>query len=302
MSERGALVRPRLPYFPTIMEALSRLVDGADTPSQSGEDYSDLHLNMFVLDPRARIPRVTVRAGHAEVSVAGEVLPEMELKMYSNTSELSLALDPSRETYEFAWSEIPEYAEWVTTEGNEVIDRRIFSRHPQFGANVNVVTDYGDPTTLGYFLQEGETRTIEFKENLPNEEKAKRSLLETVCAFANTEGGTILIGVSDHGSVHGVAEDTRWKDRLTDIIRNRMEPVPLFTFQELDYKEARIYCIRVMAGNDRPYVVDIQDPKIYVRHGANDYVARRADLDEMYAAKQQSSILSVHLDDTPFSR
>ncbi len=51
------------------------------------------------------------------------------------------------------------------------------------------------------YLKEGEGLHLEFKEatnSLP------RSLFDSVCAFLNTDGGTILLGVSDSGKVVGV--------------------------------------------------------------------------------------------------
>ena len=50
---------------------------------------------------------------------------------------------------------------------------------------------------LKALLEQGESETVEFKETLDNE------ALETVAAFANTRGGTLLIGIADDGRVKG---------------------------------------------------------------------------------------------------
>ena len=47
-------------------------------------------------------------------------------------------------------------------------------------------------------LQAGESQTVEFKSSFD------RETIETLVAFANTSGGTVLIGVSDGGIVKGV--------------------------------------------------------------------------------------------------
>lgn len=47
-------------------------------------------------------------------------------------------------------------------------------------------------------LQQGESDTVEFKETLDNE------AIESLAAFANTKGGTLLIGVRDDGVVLGI--------------------------------------------------------------------------------------------------
>jgi len=51
---------------------------------------------------------------------------------------------------------------------------------------------------LDRLLAEGESETVEFKESLD------REALETVAAFANTRGGTLLIGVQDDGTARGI--------------------------------------------------------------------------------------------------
>ena len=84
------------------------------------------------------------------------------------------------------------------------------------------------------------------------------------------------------------------RTRVTDIVHNRMEPVPTLKFEEIEYRDARVYCFRVDVGNDPPYVVDMQDPRVYVRRGANDYVARCVDRDAMYASTLQSPSVGVY--------
>ena len=58
---------------------------------------------------------------------------------------------------------------------------------------------------------------------------------------------------SDNSVVHGVTEDPQWEDRLTEILGNRMEPVPAVERREAVSKGARIYVIDVVQGEDPPY-------------------------------------------------
>lgn len=61
-----------------------------------------------------------------------------------------------------------------------------------------------DEQRVRQLLGQGEGLTVEFKEartELP------RSLFETICAFLNREGGTILLGVRDDGTVTGIDAD-----------------------------------------------------------------------------------------------
>ena len=59
-------------------------------------------------------------------------------------------------------------------------------------------------------IWKGESQTLEFKESFAQKEK----ILGTICAFANTNRGTVPVGVSDKGEVIGAAVG---KDTLEKI-------------------------------------------------------------------------------------
>ena len=62
-----------------------------------------------------------------------------------------------------------------------------------------------------------ESQTVEFKESWRDE------FLKTVCAFANTDGGTLYIGINDQGEVVGVDNIKKLDDMQgsrSDIISN----------------------------------------------------------------------------------
>ena len=72
-------------------------------------------------------------------------------------------------------------------------------------------------------VREGETKTIEFKETLSldikkqtKEKYIETSALKTIVAFLNTEGGTLLIGVSDDGSIPGISAEILKLHKNTD--------------------------------------------------------------------------------------
>lgn len=51
---------------------------------------------------------------------------------------------------------------------------------------------------INHILDAGESETIEFKTTFG------RETIETLVAFANRNGGTVLVGVKDHSAVCGV--------------------------------------------------------------------------------------------------
>ncbi len=56
------------------------------------------------------------------------------------------------------------------------------------------------PDDLRNLIQTGEGKYLEFKKTVPSPEKIARE----IAAFANTKGGTILIGVDDHKNITGI--------------------------------------------------------------------------------------------------
>ena len=83
-------------------------------------------------------------------------------------------------------------------------------------------------------IKQGESRTLEFKStlrwNLKEDRKDNRmthAALKTIAAFLNTEGGDLLIGVADDGSVVGIERDQLDNDdkfmlHLVQLVRNAL--------------------------------------------------------------------------------
>ncbi len=82
-------------------------------------------------------------------------------------------------------------------------------------------------------IKRGESKTLEFKSTLRwNLEEGRqddtvvtRAALKTIAAFLNTEGGDLLIGVADDGSVAGIERDQLENDdtfmrHLAQVVRN----------------------------------------------------------------------------------
>lgn len=59
-------------------------------------------------------------------------------------------------------------------------------------------------------IQQGENSSVEFKEyGVKNE-----SLAKEMVAFANSQGGVIILGITDNGIVTGIPSDSRLEERV----------------------------------------------------------------------------------------
>lgn len=117
---------------------------------------------------------------------------------------------------------------------------------------------------LENLILQGESDKLEFKStirtNLQTGEPDKRmekAVLKTLVAFMNSEGGTLLIGVSDDGSICGIdldGFDNRDKLNLhfTNMISSSIgnEFLPYIKFNLIDVDESRSV-MRVVCGRSR---------------------------------------------------
>jgi predicted HTH transcriptional regulator len=65
-----------------------------------------------------------------------------------------------------------------------------------------------------------EGKTLEFKRDL----SSLQPILKTLVAFANTSGGTLVIGIQDDGVVVGIADPLREEERLASSIADSIRP------------------------------------------------------------------------------
>lgn len=110
-----------------------------------------------------------------------------------------------------------------------------------------------------------ESEKVEFKESYVND------IYKEVIAFANTDGGTIFVGVNDKGQVIGLENIDDTYTRITNGIRDAILPdVTIFVKYVLEDKQ--IIRIEVGEGTYKPYYLKSKGLKpsgIYVRQGAS---------------------------------
>ena len=117
-------------------------------------------------------------------------------------------------------------------------------------------------------IQQGEGLHHEFKEagsQLP------RTLFETVCAFLNTDGGTILLGVADDGTVTGIDPDAA-EQMIIDLANlsnnpQKIDPPWLLFPERLELKGKNIIAIQVPLSSQ----LHKTGGSIYLRSQDGDY-------------------------------
>lgn len=147
------------------------------------------------------------------------------------------------------------------------------------------------PVTVEDLIKEGESDGLEFKSSLRWDikqgeinKKLEEVIVKTVSAFANSQGGVLLIGVDDDGQIIGIEHDyvslgNADRDKFELHLRNLLNQQfgPLFvshrisiSFHNMDEKDV---CMVEIQATKEPLVVATKDKngqsieKLYVRNG-----------------------------------
>ena len=146
-------------------------------------------------------------------------------------------------------------------------------------------------TKFHNLLSQGENSSIEFK----LQEAHPDAIAKEIVAFANTRGGTILLGIDDTGAVIGIDDSRHWEEWIANITRQNIVPAINVEYIEIQVEGKRIGLIEVPKGPDKPY----QTSKnfYYTRIGSTSRAATQGELMRMF---QQAGMF--HYDQIPVEK
>lgn len=126
--------------------------------------------------------------------------------------------------------------------------------------------------------EEGANIVQDFHESLSVGGGRLYSILADICAFANTNGGTLFVGIGADAAkpVAGIPKPDQAISQLEKEISNRISPPLQCTIDVQETNGKKVLRILVSHGEDLPYVVD--DYKIYVRDEAETGLAVRDEI------------------------
>lgn len=149
----------------------------------------------------------------------------------------------------------------------------------QLNTMLDVIGELTDTDKVYGLIREGETKHIEFKETLSldvkkqtKEKYIETSALKTVVAFLNTEGGVLLIGISDDGKPAGLNHEIekfyknldkfmlQWKNLLKERIGE--EYYPFIEYKIVNVQQKLILWVECKASPSPCYLDQIE---FYVR-------------------------------------
>lgn len=93
-----------------------------------------------------------------------------------------------------------------------------------------------------------ETVFFEYK----NDQTSPKDVAEEVCAFANTYGGYLLLGVENNKVITGCQQWT--EQRIHTTLHDSITPTPIFDVRKIKAPQGIIFVIRVEEGPLPPYI------------------------------------------------
>lgn len=303
----GPFLHSKFPPYESVAEAAS---DWLSDPSIVRNGHPTYRYRCFLTSSRALIQDLSKEVGGKLVArlKALDSLSGLLIKMIAKGSNgtVRLTRKASCNVELRIPQDIQELTLYLIDEAGELHD--VFEETPfrtSWPKSVLKVGRFGTQAGLLEQIRRGEGVALEFKEWLPTrpDDNKRWDLHRTVVAFANTKGGTVLVGVDDHGNIVGVEREL-WREYADDVkgsledlleayerdirqaVNDGINPSVGISFDRLCGGGHTVLAINVVPGRNGPYQV-IKTNNIYVRRGANNM---KPTVDELKLLLEQSSV------------
>ncbi|MHA4741120.1 AlbA family DNA-binding domain-containing protein [Dyadobacter sp. MSC1_007] len=112
-------------------------------------------------------------------------------------------------------------------------------------------------------IKEGEGLATEFKRTVDSAFK----IAKTIVSFANTSGGTLLVGVADNGTVMGVHSELKELEKLEKATTQLIEPKVVVQVKTIKLDGKLVLSVGVEESEDKPHFAHNEKGEriIYIR-------------------------------------
>lgn len=136
-------------------------------------------------------------------------------------------------------------------------------------------------------IQQGEGATLEFK----RDDTDAATMAKEIVAFANMNGGIILVGVDDSGEVTGLHKENYRRWLMDTVIARHVRPRVLPHYEEVAVGKFQVAVVCVYQGNSKPHVLRRNEREdIYVRYDGTCQHVKREQIARLH---ETGGLLSV---------
>lgn len=136
--------------------------------------------------------------------------------------------------------------------------------------NRHLETENEDVQALQRMIREGEHQQQDFKFRIDSTAKIAR----TLSAFANTDGGKLLIGVKDNGKITGIDPEEEYF-MIEGAAQLYCQPAVPFDYQVYAWEDKRVLEIKIPNSAGKPHLAKEEDGRYraYVRQADENFRA-----------------------------
>jgi hypothetical protein len=282
--ERNPLIHDGCPSFPSLSGAVYNLLFDIELARASDRSFPSPPFMLLVAHTEAWIERVEQYASSLVVNVQGDAVKGVRLEV---SGSKGVRFDQKLPGPGDVRLELPEGLPprlWVLlSRGSRWLDLRDLDQYGSRSPWDNIIDVPPDlATQVAGAIARGEGERTEFKEQIPF---GKDDFVNVVAAFANGEGGMIIVGVVNKtGEIRGLTCDLgQLRDRLSQVIRSNVYPEPKIKIEVCELNGRKLLVILVEEGKSKPYGVGPDPSKLsfYVRRTATTPPARQEEIRAM---------------------
>jgi predicted HTH transcriptional regulator len=152
-------------------------------------------------------------------------------------------------------------------------------------------------TYLHKLIAQGEHQQQDFKYCINDSKKIAKSLV----AFANTDGGRLLIGVKDNGKIAGISSDEEYY-MVESAAKIYSKPAISFSTRQWQTDGKTVLEIGIEPGEEKPYFAKDENGKwlAYIRIADENFLAHRIQIEAWKKQKSSNGIYFSYSDNERF--
>lgn len=140
---------------------------------------------------------------------------------------------------------------------------------------------------ISQIIGQPEGLTLEYKSVLP----PSKNIAQLISSFANSNGGYIVLGVTDNFEINGLSEDFH-ANTIVHKALDLLTPLPHVRYQYVLHKEKKLYVIKV----DKSEIPISVEGRIYKRVGSTSILSNPAEVKFKFNAIEKISTFNTQLE------
>lgn len=274
------------PAFPTMANAFDAFFYDNFASTHSRQYPTEL-ARIRIEDLRGRIRRLRVSPTRISISVEGRDIVGSTVQVVGPALQVQRTIGKGGRSTFRSTRTLDQTRVWLIRHG-EWLDYRevgtsLAGAHAPDADDVEYDFPVDEATAVATLITQGEGLHLEFKSQIPMSDHEKLSTFKDLVAFANTQGGKLLFGVANDGTVVGIpdADLQETRDQITQMVSAMITPALDYDLESHDLGGHGIVVVTVRPSHGQIFGVHVPPKapaKFYVRRQGTSLPATEEDL------------------------